>query len=232
MAQVLPATPPLGSRSSSPFLDRSPLRHASIPAASYTRQAASYPDSKSYNYYDQTHLESSSESSSGTSSPHYDNKSSDSTTPSSISLDPREEDDDDDEEDEDDGLCFPSYGDRRPDSSLSSDSTPTVSGADAHEASPPVTPQNSTGPGSPTLKPADDISAYEEPTRQVDYLSHNWNEEDVSASWRHIVSSRKTFGQRSRLENASWRTWTKSKYRLKTVEPERLNWCAPPQTVK
>jgi len=38
------------------------------------------------------------------------------------------------------------------------------------------------------------------------------------------VSQRKVYGQRSRLENASWRTWAKSKYHLPTVSPEALNW--------
>jgi hypothetical protein len=33
------------------------------------------------------------------------------------------------------------------------------------------------------------------------------------------------YGQKSRLENASWRTWAKSKYRLRTISPETLNWC-------
>ena len=27
-----------------------------------------------------------------------------------------------------------------------------------------------------------------------------------------------------RLENASWRTWAKQKYNLKTVNPKKLNW--------
>lgn len=71
---------------------------------------------------------------------------------------------------------------------------------------------------------ADDTEVKEEPTRQVDYLSHEWKEEDISCSWKYIVSRRKEYGERSRLENASWRTWTKSKYNLKTVSPERLNW--------
>ena len=71
---------------------------------------------------------------------------------------------------------------------------------------------------------ADDTMIKQAPSRHVDYLSHEWREEDIWASWRHIVSQRKVFGQRSRLENASWRTWAKSKHRLRTVSPERLNW--------
>ena len=70
----------------------------------------------------------------------------------------------------------------------------------------------------------DDSAIESEPTRHVDYLSHNWKEEDIWSSWRHIVSKRNVYSNSPRLENASWRTWAKSKYRLKTVSPERLNW--------
>jgi len=71
----------------------------------------------------------------------------------------------------------------------------------------------------------DDTAVKEEPSRQVDFLSHEWREEDIWSSWRHIVSQRKTiYGERSRLENASWRTWAKTKFDLRTVSPERLNW--------
>jgi fibrillarin-like rRNA methylase len=76
----------------------------------------------------------------------------------------------------------------------------------------------------PTPTVADDTMIREEPSRHVDYLSHDWREEDIWASWRHIVSQRRVYGEKSRLENASWRTWAKSKYRLRTVSPEKLNW--------
>jgi len=75
-----------------------------------------------------------------------------------------------------------------------------------------------------TPQPADDTAIKAEPKQHVDYLSHNWREEDIWSSWRHIVSQRRVYGQRSRLENASWRTWAKSKYQLRTVSPETLNW--------
>jgi len=58
----------------------------------------------------------------------------------------------------------------------------------------------------------------------VDYLSYDWREEDIWSSWRHIVEHRKVYGERSRLENASWRTWAKSQFKLKTVSPDSLNW--------
>ncbi|KAL8785438.1 MAG: hypothetical protein Q9213_003368 [Squamulea squamosa] len=70
----------------------------------------------------------------------------------------------------------------------------------------------------------DDLDIQREPTRHVDYLSHNWNEEDIWSSWRHVVARRNVYSNSTRLENASWRTWAKSKYRLKTVSPETLNW--------
>ncbi|CAK1354431.1 hypotheticalsprotein [Cercospora beticola] len=77
----------------------------------------------------------------------------------------------------------------------------------------------------PTPTVVDDTAVRQEPSRQVDFLSHDWREEDIWSSWRHIVSQRKTvYGERSRLENASWRTWAKTKFDLHTVSPERLNW--------
>ncbi|KAL1965311.1 hypothetical protein VTN77DRAFT_5913 [Rasamsonia byssochlamydoides] len=70
----------------------------------------------------------------------------------------------------------------------------------------------------------DDSSIEEEPERHVDYLSHEWREEDIWASWRYVVSRRDRYSNAVRLENASWRTWAKSKYNLRTVSPETLNW--------
>jgi Fungal protein of unknown function (DUF1752) len=78
------------------------------------------------------------------------------------------------------------------------------------------------------LKAEDDTSVKQEPSRHVDYLSHDWKEEDIWSSWRHIVSHRKIYGEKSRLENASWRTWAKQKDNLKTVHPQNLNWLARP----
>ncbi|KAF2210854.1 hypothetical protein CERZMDRAFT_121680 [Cercospora zeae-maydis SCOH1-5] len=76
-----------------------------------------------------------------------------------------------------------------------------------------------------TATVVDDTAVRHDPSRQVDFLSHDWREEDIWSSWRHIVSQRKTlYGERSRLENASWRTWAKTKFDLRTVSPETLNW--------
>jgi Fungal protein of unknown function (DUF1752) len=71
----------------------------------------------------------------------------------------------------------------------------------------------------------DDTAIKQAPSRHVDYLSHDWKEEDIWSSWKHIVSNRKVYGDRSRLENASWRTWAKQRQKLKTVPPDSLNWC-------
>lgn len=70
----------------------------------------------------------------------------------------------------------------------------------------------------------DDQALEPEPTRHVDYLAHEWKEEDIWSSWRYIVARRKTITNSVRLENASWRTWTKAKNKLRTVSPEKLNW--------
>lgn len=81
-------------------------------------------------------------------------------------------------------------------------------------------------PGTPPLldRAEDDINVRPMPSRHVDYLSHNWREEDIWESWKLIVSKRGDYSNSARLENASWRTWMKSKNKLKTVSPETLNW--------
>ncbi|RKU42111.1 hypothetical protein DL546_002624 [Coniochaeta pulveracea] len=81
-------------------------------------------------------------------------------------------------------------------------------------------------PDSPALleRAEDDIHLKPQPSRHVDYLSHNWREEDIWESWKLIVSKRGEYSNSARLENASWRTWMKSKHNLQTVSPETLNW--------
>jgi len=76
----------------------------------------------------------------------------------------------------------------------------------------------------PRPRPADDTCVRNEPSRHVDYLSHDWREEDIWASWRYMVGKRNVHSNSARLENASWRTWAKKKYRLKTVSADKLNW--------
>ncbi|RCI11494.1 hypothetical protein L249_7236 [Ophiocordyceps polyrhachis-furcata BCC 54312] len=72
----------------------------------------------------------------------------------------------------------------------------------------------------------DDCAATNKPSRQVDYLSHDWTEEDIWSSWRYVISKRgsQEFPNCQRLENACWRTWSKVKNGLKTISPEELNW--------
>ncbi|KAB5514891.1 hypothetical protein GE09DRAFT_588198 [Coniochaeta sp. 2T2.1] len=76
----------------------------------------------------------------------------------------------------------------------------------------------------PLERAVDDISLNPLPLRHVDYLSHNWEEEQIWESWKLIVSTRGEYSNAPRLENASWRAWMKSKSRLKTVSPETINW--------
>ncbi|ORY06070.1 hypothetical protein K493DRAFT_333272 [Basidiobolus meristosporus CBS 931.73] len=64
----------------------------------------------------------------------------------------------------------------------------------------------------------------EQPSMCVDYLSHNWTEEDLKASWKIITKSKKSLDNGSRLENACWRSWAKKVNNLMTVTPESLNW--------
>ncbi|CAG8241968.1 unnamed protein product [Penicillium nalgiovense] len=71
---------------------------------------------------------------------------------------------------------------------------------------------------------ADDTLIEDEPSRHVDYLSHDWKEEDIWSSWRYVTSRRNDYSNGVRLENASWRTWAKAKHNLKTISPESLNW--------
>ncbi|TFK39764.1 hypothetical protein BDQ12DRAFT_664992 [Crucibulum laeve] len=70
----------------------------------------------------------------------------------------------------------------------------------------------------------DDSSLSTQPRAQVDYLSHEWQEEDVWRSWRNMTRQKNEIANGIRLENASWRTWWKQRNKLKTITPETLNW--------
>ncbi|KAL4062590.1 hypothetical protein J3A83DRAFT_4077612, partial [Scleroderma citrinum] len=70
----------------------------------------------------------------------------------------------------------------------------------------------------------DDSVLSDLPRGQVDYLSHDWREEDVWRSWRNMTRLKNEIANGVRLENASWRTWWKQRNGLKTVTPETLNW--------
>ncbi|KAI1333394.1 protein phosphatase type 1 complex subunit Hex2/Reg1 [Xylariaceae sp. FL0255] len=86
--------------------------------------------------------------------------------------------------------------------------------------SPPASPTDedqspalTSRPDSPvaTEHAEDDTAVKQHPTQHVDYLSHDWKEEDIWSSWRYIISKRREFANAPRLENASWRTWMKAK---------------------
>ena len=70
----------------------------------------------------------------------------------------------------------------------------------------------------------DDTTRQTQARGQVDYLSHEWNEEDVARSWRNMTRQKNEIANGPRLENASWRTWWKQRNKLKTISPETLNW--------
>ncbi|KAI5808126.1 hypothetical protein DFH27DRAFT_544598 [Peziza echinospora] len=134
---------------------------------------------------------------------------------------------------EDDGvdedLAFPVYEyaetitpDASPD--LDPPSTYSESCTTSSNSSSTVSPHNSPDLDHPVLIALDDNTIKHEPSRHVDYLSHNWKEEDIWSSWRYMVGKRNVYQNSARLENASWRTWAKAKYNLKTLSPEKLNW--------
>ncbi|GAA6023129.1 hypothetical protein JCM11491_000084 [Sporobolomyces phaffii] len=62
------------------------------------------------------------------------------------------------------------------------------------------------------------------PSICVDYLSHDWSEDDVWTSWKAMTRHKSEIANGVRLENASWRTWAKQRGKLKTISPETLNW--------
>ncbi len=72
----------------------------------------------------------------------------------------------------------------------------------------------------------DDISLSSNPSRHVDYLSHNWSEEDIWATWKRLQFKRQAPNVAERLVNATWRAWAKVRLNLKTVSPESFNWYA------
>jgi hypothetical protein len=133
----------------------------------------------------------------------------------------------DDEDSEDEGLLFPSYSNatrQRKDEDEVPPSSPVGNRAPASPAEhvdPTSTPDS---PLETPLHSEDDTAVRIEPSHHVDYLSYEWREEDIWSSWRHIVEHRSVYGERSRLENASWRTWAKNQFKLKVVSPETLNW--------
>ncbi|KAJ4296237.1 protein phosphatase regulator [Kalmusia sp. IMI 367209] len=142
-----------------------------------------------------------------------------STPASSLSLDTKSEDELSSSDDE--GLAFPAYRAAEKPKDADSDAAPS-SPLLATDMPSPIHPPASTPDHVPVSE--DDTNLRPEPSQHVDYLSHDWKEEDIWSSWRHIVEHRSVYGERSRLENASWRQWAKAQFGLRTVTPESLNW--------
>lgn len=62
------------------------------------------------------------------------------------------------------------------------------------------------------------------PAHCVDYLTHNWTDEDLASSWRVVSRHSNVSSNCSRLENASWRIWAKRRNNIPTLNPAELNW--------
>lgn len=230
MTEVLYIAQPDGSP-----LCGSPLRRSSSQtslllqnASSYSRSSQNLKQRYAAVGYDPSKypasLPSSAPSSPRLTAPEFSNQPSYTSTPSSsLSLDEQCQTGEED-------VVFPLYDDgsyyeedleaEPPSSPETSSSDAVIEPASDPALAKPADPQNADA----KCTAGDDTAIENEPTRHVDYLSHSWKEEDVWASWRHVVSKRKIYSNSARLENASWRTWAKSKYQLKTVSPETLNW--------
>jgi hypothetical protein len=178
------------------------------PPPSYYQSSPTYP-SEAYDSDGATHISSPTATRPKTPLPSYLQQSSyhySATAPSEDSFD---------DDDEDDDMAFPSFAQE-----------PTKVAAPAEE---PRETEPSTEPSVPhtsdtPTEVSDDIAVRQEPTQHVDYLAHEWREEDIWASWSYVSRRRGRVNNHTRLENASWRQWTKTKNDLKTVSPESLNW--------
>lgn len=229
MTEVLSITQPEGNTHFGSSLRRSSSQTSVLlqNSAHYSRSSSNLKSRYAAVGYDTTRLPhslpSSAPSSPRLAAPEFSNQPSYTSTPSSsLSLYEQCPTADD--------IVFPSYEDvglydrvEDPDPPTSPRSSApaamTLSVSDTSLSKPEFSQQSKARPVA-----GDDSAIESEPTRHVDYLSHNWKEEDIWASWRHIVSKRTAYANSPRLENASWRTWAKSKYRLKTILPETLNW--------
>ncbi|PMD41513.1 hypothetical protein L207DRAFT_328160 [Hyaloscypha variabilis F] len=213
------------------YFSSSPLRrsHSQPKFVTQSSYSKSPSRSKSNSAFNTRVSPTNSTSSSAASSPrtlHADSTapSFSSTPASSLSLDASCED-----QDEEDQILFPSYDDVGYYGQVEDlEPPPSPRTGDSYTVSPTSnsTSTNVSRPESPDRfeHAEDDTAVRSQPSRHVDYLSHNWKEEDIWSSWKHIVSKRKAYNNSARLENASWRTWAKSKNKLRTVSPETLNW--------
>jgi hypothetical protein len=117
-------------------------------------------------------------------------------------------------------IDFPSYDDAdlsgRRVSDLCDDfsSFPSISPTEDPESSSPEAIEHA----------EDDVAISATPWRHVDYLSHDWCEEDIWSSWKHLRSKKKVYSKKERLENAAWRIWGKERQNLDTTTPESISW--------
>ena len=208
------------------YFSSSPLRHPSPSQTSIYIGSPSFSPGKQHFASTQEELIAGSSSTSSTSSPSSSPinltpaSSHASTSASILSLDTSFD------VDTDEGLAFPTYGSNT--GSITEDLEPPPSPCtdNSYTVPSPTSESTPTHAADTPLQVVDDTAAKHEPSRHVDYLSHDWREEDIWSSWRYIVSKRSYYGERSREENASWRTWAKQKYKLRTVPPDTLNWYA------
>ena len=152
-----------------------------------------------------------------------------STPLSSLSLDEECSSDDED-------IVFPSYDNGcslKPDQvpAIGSTSLPSTRRNRPNVREPLIHDHSSVSKSYPKIldspvKTQDDMAVRREPTKQIDYLSYDWTEEDVGSSWQYVVRRRKMYSYKDslRLENATWRVWTIAKYRLETVSPSQVDW--------
>ena len=119
-----------------------------------------------------------------------------------------------------DEIYFPSYDNEK---SHGKESCPhrLESAESLPEASPIV--QRSVSPCADE-RSEDDTAASVRPSRHVDYLNHEWTEEDIWSSWKYLSSKKNVYPNNERLLNASWRAWEKKRRNLKTVSPGTVRW--------
>lgn len=224
----------------STYFASSGLRRSHSQAKFSTRQASSFHSSSSTSrihdlYQQPVKLYGDSNNSTAPSSPRTIQVSTadlscSSTPASNLSLSADSDTSDDptiqDLTDENDSIVFPHYNkylETPSPEELEPPPSPRASTSSGNDTS--ATPSNAETPDVWGNFPAsDDTAIGVQPTRHVDYLSHEWREEDIWSSWKHIISNRESFNNAARLENASWRTWMKAKNHLKTISPETLNW--------
>lgn len=226
MADVLPVQVPDGQ----PYYTSSSIRRSTPSQSSlfigtppYSPRKPKYlaPAESADSYYGSS---SSASSSSRTSQVDLTNASSfASTVSSSLTLDTSYDLDED--------ITFPIYHGGGYMNPYEDDEPPSPRTDNSYTAPSPTTDSTPTHTPDTHVIAEDDTAIKQHPSRHVDYLSHEWREEDIWSSWRHIVSKRRIYGERSRLENASWRTWAKQKNRLRTIPPDTLNWYVFPTNV-